>query len=316
VSELMNVPDPIGVDGLVESGDVADLEGGVAGTRPRSPRREAWRRFRRNWLAMIGLVVIVVLVLVAMFAPVIRTQVSHQDPYTGSIDSFLTPNGTHWFGTDNTGRDIFIRVVYGARISLRVGFISALIATVIGVIFGAYAAYYGKFVDGLLMRFTDIFLSLPYVILAVVLVLALGRSEFTIIAVLGFLGWMGIARVFRSSMLQVKERDFVEAARAMGCGSTRIIWRHLVPNAIQPVIAYAATFVGTAVLSEAALSFLGVGAQDPVPAWGLMVDQAKGALVTHPHQLLFPALAIFLMVSAFVFVGDGLRDALDPRATR
>ena len=283
---------------------------------PRSPRREAWRRFRRNWLAMVGLFIVVLLVLTAVGAPVIRTQISHQDPYSGSIDSFLSPNKTHWFGTDNTGRDIFIRVVYGARISLRVGIISALIATFIGVIFGAYAAFYGGLIDSVLMRFTDIFLSLPYVILAVVLVLALGRGEFTIIAVLGFLGWMGIARVFRSSMLQVKEREFVEAARAMGCNDTRIIWRHLVPNAIQPVIAYAATFVGTAVLSEAALSFLGVGAQDPTPAWGLMVDQAKGALANHPHQLLFPGLAIFFMVSAFVFLGDGLRDALDPRATR
>ncbi|MGI8755290.1 MAG: ABC transporter permease [Acidimicrobiales bacterium] len=300
--------DILGAGELPPSGD---------GSAPsRSLRREAWRRFRRNRLAMVGLVIIVLLVAAAALAPVIRSQVSHQDPYSGSIDSFVSPNKTHWFGTDRTGRDIFIRVVYGSRISLRVGILSAAIATVIGVILGAYAAFYGGFVDGLLMRFTDIFLSLPYIILAVVLVLALGRSETTIIAVLGFLGWMGIARIFRSSMLQLKEREFAEAARAMGCRNNRIIWRHLVPNAIQPVIAYAATFVGTAVLSEAALSFLGVGAQDPTPAWGLMVDQAKGSLSTHPHELLFPGIAIFLMVSAFVFVGDGLRDAFDPRVSR
>ncbi len=302
------------VEAATSQAELAVADDGSAPAR--SLKREAWRRFRRNRLALVGLFIIVLLVLIAVFAPVIRTQISHQDPYTGSADSFLTPNKTHWFGTDRTGRDIFIRVVYGARISLRVGIISAAIATIIGVVLGAYAAFFGGFIDGLLMRFTDIFLSLPYIILAVVLVLALGRSETTIIAVLGFLGWMGIARVFRSSMLQVKEREFSEAARAMGCQNNRIIWRHLVPNAIQPVIAYAATFVGTAVLSEAALSFLGVGAQDPTPAWGLMVDQAKGSLSTHPHELVFPGIAIFLMVSAFVFVGDGLRDALDPRTNR
>lgn len=298
---------------IAEGGPAAYGEGDAP---DRSPRKEAWRRFRRNRLALVGLVIVVILTLMAIFAPVIRTQISHQDPYIGSIDSYLSPSRTHWLGTDQTGRDIFIRVVYGARISLRVGVISAGIATLIGVVLGAYAAFYGGLVDGILMRFTDIFLSLPYIILAIVLVLALGRSESTIIAVLGFLGWMGIARVFRSSMLQIKEREFVEAARAMGCRNNRIIWRHLVPNAIQPVIAYAATFVGTAVLAEAALSFLSVGAQDPTPAWGLMVDQAKGALASHPHQLLFPGIAIFLMVSAFVFLGDGLRDALDPRTNR
>lgn len=292
-------------------------DGMLEGDAPaRSPRREAWRRFRRNRLAMAGLVIIFFLVLMAWFAPVIRTQITHQDPTIGGIDSFQRPSKAHWFGTDNTGRDIFTRIVYGSRISLRVGFISAGIATVIGVILGAYAAYYGGILDTLLMRITEMFLALPYIILAVVLVLALGRSESTIIAVLGFLGWMGVARIFRSSMLQLKEREFVEAARAMGCSSNRIIWRHLVPNAIQPVIAYATTFVGTAVLSEAALSFLGVGALDPTPAWGLMIDQSRGFLESAPYTVFFPGAAIFLLVAAFVFVGDGLNDALNPRSAK
>lgn len=289
---------------------------GVGEAPPASPGRDAWKRFRRNRLAMVGLVLIILLVLCALGANLIQRGLTHQDPTIGSINDFEAPSTAHYFGTDNTGRDIFTRVMFGARISLRVGFLSALVATVIGVIAGAIAGFYGKWVDTLLMRTTDMFLALPYIILAVVLVVVLGRSEATVIGVIGFLGWMGTARIFRSSVLQVKEREFIEAARAMGCKDRRIIWHHVVPNAIQPVIAYSATFIGTAVLAEAALSFLNVGAEDPTPAWGLMVYQAKGFLPQHPHQLFFPGLFILIMVAAFLFVGDGLRDALDPRLNK
>jgi peptide/nickel transport system permease protein len=293
------------------------LPPGDEGDEPaRSPRREAWRRFRRNWMAMIGLVVIAIMVLIAIFAPLIRQNITHWYPTVGGADNLARPSGEHWFGTDQTGRDIFTRIMYGARISMRIGFISAGLATLIGVVLGGYSAYYGGKLDTVLMRITDIFLGLPYIILAIVLAVALGQSETTLILVFSFLGWMGVARIFRSSVFQVKEREFIEAARASGCSDTRILWRHVFPNAIQPVIAYAATFVGTAVLSEAALSFLGVGAVDPTPAWGLMVSQAKSTMEQAPHTVLFPGLAIFLMVSAFVFVGDGLRDALDTRGSR
>jgi ABC-type dipeptide/oligopeptide/nickel transport system permease subunit len=270
---------------------------------------QAWKRFRRNRLALVGLTIVLFMVLAAILAPLI----TFHDPKKGGLDSFASPNGEHWFGTDSIGRDIYTRGVYGARISLRVGIFSALIATSIGVLAGVTAAYYGGWIESLVMRLTDIFLALPYIILAIVLVLAVGRSEASIIYVLGFLGWMPIARIFRSSVLQMKQREFIEAARAMGCRDRRIIWRHLVPNAIQPVIAYAATFVGTAVLAEAALSFLNVGAVDPTPSWGLMISQARGDFDVHPQTLFFPGAAIFLMVVAFVFLGDGLRDALDPK---
>jgi peptide/nickel transport system permease protein len=278
-----------------------------------SPRGDAWRRFRRNKLALVGLGIIGVLVFAAIFAPLITFYPYDQG---GRELTLQPPSKAHWFGTDNTGRDVYTRVVYGARVSLKIGVFSALLATSIGVIFGAFAGFSGRWIDSLLMRFTDILLALPYIIIAIVLVLAVGQGENNIIIVLGFLGWMGVARLIRSSVIQVKSSDFVDASRAMGCSNRRILWRHVVPNAIQPVIAYSATLVGTAVLSEAALSFLGIGAIDPSPAWGLQIQAAKANIDYGQHTLLFPGLAIFLTVIAFVLVGDGLRDAFDPKLKR
>jgi ABC-type dipeptide/oligopeptide/nickel transport system permease subunit len=274
-----------------------------------SLRRDAWRRFRRNKLAMVGLGIVVLLIVVAIAAPL----VARQDPLAISSKLRQPPSADHWFGTDAVGRDLFARVIFGARVSLTVGILSSLIATIIGVLVGASAGFYGRWLDALLMRFTDILLAFPYFILAVAIITIVGRGQWTVILVLGLTGWLGIARVLRSSFLQLKEMEFIEASRAVGVSNLRIIVRHLLPNAIQPVIVYATLAVGTAVLAEAALSFVGAGITEPTPSWGLMVNQGRKFVTSAPHLLLFPGGAIFIMVLSFLFIGDGLRDALDPK---
>ena len=298
--------EPVGPEAVGQ----AALAGGSV-PPPVSLKVDVWRRFRKNKLAMFGLGIIVFLVFVAVFAEVIAPYDPEQIP--SPISPRESPSWDHLFGTDQVGRDLFSRVVFGARVSLRVGIASVILATVIGVAAGAAAGYYGGWIDSLLMRITDIFLAFPYILAAIAIITVVGRGEKTVILVLGLLGWLAIARVLRSSFLQIKQQDYVEAARAIGAGDRRIIFRHMLPNAIQPVIVYSTLFVGTAVLSEAALSFLGVGVTPPTPAWGLMVADGRKFLATDPHLLFFPGAAIFLTVTAFVFVGDGLRDALDPR---
>ena len=277
---------------------------------PRPLRADVWRRFCQNRLALAGLVFLAVLLLVAIFAPLIapygpaeRTPGAFREP----------PSTTHWFGTDTIGLDVFSRVVYGSRISLKVGIVATLMTVVIGLILGAVAGYFGGKTDGLIMRITDVFLSIPYIILAIAIATLFGKSVNSVILVLGLTGWLGLCRIVRASFLSLNRLEYVEAARSLGFGDTRIIFRHMLPNALQPVIVYATIEVGAIILAEAALSFLGVGPEPPTPAWGLMVSEAKSTLAVAPHMLFFPGMAIFLTVLAFVFIGDGLRDALDPK---
>lgn len=277
---------------------------------PRSSRSEIWRRFRKNRLAMIGLIFLIFLVLVAIFAPWIAPY-DYDERTPGAFRE--GPSSEHWFGTDVVGFDVFSRVVYGARISLRVGFLATLMAVLIGLFLGAIAGFAGGRTDNLIMRITDVFLSIPYIILAVAVATIFGQSVNSVILVLGLTGWLGICRIVRASFLALSRLEYVEAARSLGFNRRRIIFRHMLPNALQPVIVYATIAVGTVILSEAALSFLGVGPVNPTPAWGLMVAEAKSTLAVAPHMLLFPGMAIFLTVLAFVFIGDGLRDALDPK---
>jgi peptide/nickel transport system permease protein len=271
---------------------------------------DVWKRFRANKLAVVGLCFIVFLILVAIFADVIAPySITERDS-----SSFRTgPSSDHWFGTDIIGRDVFSRVVYGARVSLRIGIVSTLIAMAIGVALGAFAGYVGGASESIVMRVTDIFLAIPYIVLAIAIATVFGRSENSVIIVLGITGWLGICRIVRASFMQLKQVEYVEAARALGFRGGRIMYRHILPNALQPVIVYGTIAIGGAILAEAALSFLQVGPQDPTPAWGLMVAQGKGDLANAPHLVIFPGLAISLTVLAFVLVGDGLRDALDPK---
>jgi peptide/nickel transport system permease protein len=274
-----------------------------------SSRRLVWRRFAANKLALIGLIVIVILVLAAVFAPLITSYSYSQT----TRDVRLGPSRDHWFGTDRLGRDMFTRVVYGARVSLKIGFLATLMAMLIGVLLGSIAGYFGGVTDTVLMRITDIFLSIPYIILAVAIAVVFGRSENAIILVLGLTGWLAVARIVRSTYLSLTKQEYVEAARALGFSNTRVMFGHILPNAMQPIIVYGTLAIGGTILAEAALSFLSVGPQPPTPAWGLMVAEGKGNLATEPHLLFFPGGAIFVTVLAFLFVGDGLRDAFDPR---
>jgi ABC-type dipeptide/oligopeptide/nickel transport system permease subunit len=296
--------------GAVQVGDTVG-EAGIADVAQARPlRRDVWRRFRRNRLAVVGLVFIALLILVALFAPLIATH-SYSEL---SAEDRAPPSAEHWFGTDNVGRDVFSRVVYGARISLRVGILATLISLTIGLALGSLCGYFGGAADTFVMRIIDMFLAIPYIVLAIAIATLFGRSENSIILVLGLTGWLAITRIVRSSFLSLKQLEYVEAAEALGYSRRRIMFRHILPNALQPIIVYGTIAVGTVILAEAALSFLGVGPQDPTPAWGLMVSSAgASALSTGPHMLIFPGLAIFLTVLSFVFVGDGLRDALDPR---
>jgi peptide/nickel transport system permease protein len=248
---------------------------------------DVWRRFRDNKLAVAGLVFVFLLILVAIFADVIAPySITERD----SSQFRSGPSSDHWFGTDLIGRDVFSRVVYGSRVSLRIGIVSTLIAMV-----------------------TDIFLSVPYIVLAIAIATVFGRSENSVIVVLGLTGWLGVCRIVRASFMQLNNMEYVEAAHALGFRGRRIMFRHMLPNSLQPIIVYGTIAIGSAILAEAALSFLQVGPQDPTPAWGLMVSQGKGDLANAPHLVLFPGLAISLTVLAFVLVGDGLRDALDPK---
>jgi peptide/nickel transport system permease protein len=271
---------------------------------------DAWKRFRRNKLALIGMGFIILLILVAIFADVIAPY-SITDRDSGQFRS--PPSRDHLFGTDIIGRDVFSRVIYGSRVSLRIGVLSTFIAMVIGILVGSFAGFVGGKTEGFIMRFIDMFLAIPYIILAISVATVFGRSENSVILVLGLTGWLAVARIVRSTFLQLKKMEYVEAAHALGFGRFRIMYRHILPNALQPIIVFGTIAIGTTILAEAALSFLGVGPQDPTPAWGLMVSQGKGDLANAPHLTLFPGLAISLTVLAFVFVGDGLRDSLDPK---
>jgi peptide/nickel transport system permease protein len=209
------------------------------------------------------------------------------------------------------GRDIASRVVYGARVSLIVGIVAVLIMVVIGLVLGALAAYYGGIWDSIIMRTADVFFAFPYILFAIALIAVLGKGFQNVFLAIGILGWPSIARVFRSSILSVKENEYVDAARAMGASTRRILSRHIMPNSVAPIIVYATMSVGGAILTEAALSFLGMGVQPPSPSWGLMLSEARGYMFTAPWLMIYPGIAILTTVLAFVLLGDGLRDALD-----
>jgi len=263
-----------------------------------------------NRLSIFGIIVVAVLVLTALFAPLIARQ---DYGTTHSEIRYQPPSSEHWFGTDATGRDVFSRVVYGARISLQVGFIVVIISALVGTILGALSGFYGGWVDRFVSGYIfNVFLAFPGLLLAIALVAFLGKGLDKLILALCVIGWVGYARLIRGQVLKVREYDYVHAARALGAGNLRMLVVHILPNAIQPLIVQASLGMAGAVLSEASLSFLGLGVQEPTPSWGKMIDEARG-METAPHALIFPAIAIALTVLAFNFIGDGLREYLDPR---
>jgi len=265
-------------------------------------------------LAYIGFALAALFILAALFAPFIATHdVAAQD--LGA--RYFSPSGEHWFGTDGLGRDVFSRVVYGARISLEVGISVVLVSGVIGIMIGAVGGFYGGFVDRFLSGYVfNVFLAFPGLLLAIALVAFLGAGQGKLIGALCVIGWVGYARVMRGQVLKVREYDYVLAARALGAGNMRILFTHILPNAIQPLIVQASLGMAGAVLSEASLSFLGLGIPPPAPSWGTMIEEARQFFASSPHVLFFPGAAIALTVLAFNFIGDGLREYLDPKQRR
>jgi peptide/nickel transport system permease protein len=262
-------------------------------------------------LGYIGIVIAALFILAAIFAPFIAT---HDVAVQNLVLRYAPPSAEHWFGTDGLGRDVFSRVIYGARISLEVGISVVLVSGVIGVLIGAIAGFYGGFVDKFLSGYVfNVFLAFPGLLLAIALVAFLGAGQAKLIGALCVIGWVGYARVMRGQVLKVREYDYVLAARALGAGNMRILFTHILPNAIQPLIVQASLGMAGAVLSEASLSFLGLGIPPPAPSWGTMIEEARQFFASSPHILLFPGIAIALTVLAFNFIGDGLREYLDPK---
>ena len=267
---------------------------------------------RHNLLATAGAALIVIFVTCALFAP----WIAPQDPYSIDLPSrLMSPSAAHWFGTDELGRDILSRVIYGARVSMVVGSCVVAASLTLGLVFGSIAGYYGGFIDRFLnVVVMNAFMSFPGILLAIAFVAFLGPGLFNLVLALSIGGWVGYARLVRAQVLAVKEREFVEAARALGASDSRIIVRHILPNIIQPVIVQAAIGMAGAILAEATMSFLGLGVPPPTATWGAMLNDARSHLFDAPHLVLFPAAAVMLAVLSFNFIGDGLRDYLDPRS--
>lgn len=283
---------------------------------PRRKRRSRgatiWRRFRRNRLAVVGLVIIASLVLLAVFADVIG------DYQTKAIkmnmkERHVHPNLQHFFGTDEFGRDIFVRVVHGTRISLFVGIISVSIALLFGGTLGAIAGYYGGRVDTIIMRILDVLLAIPGILLAITVAAALGASIINLMIAVGVANIPGFARVVRGAVLGVKSNEYIEAAKAIGSPNYKIIFNHILPNCFAPIMVFATLKVATAIMATAGLSFIGLGVKPPTPEWGNMLAAGRGFIRDHVHEVLFPGLAIMVSVLSLNMIGDGLRDALDPR---
>ena len=272
--------------------------------------QEAWRRFRQNPLAMAGGAIVVFLFIISFLAPLI----SPYDPAEFHLRQILeAPSWQHLLGTDELGRDVLSRMIYGAQISLKVGFVAVGIATLIGMVLGALAGYYGGLIDSAIMRLVDIMLCFPSFFLILAVIALLEPSIWNIMIVIGLTSWMGVARLVRAELMTLKQRDYVAAARVLGAADTRIIFRHLLPNAMAPVLVSATLGVAGAILTESALSFLGIGVQPPTPSWGNILTAGKDNISVAWWLSLYPGMAILITVLAYNLLGEGLREALDPR---
>jgi len=285
-----------------------------------SLRRAAWRRFRKNKLALFGLGLLSVLVMVALLAPLLAPC----DPYDPALDQYgayqvwASPSRAHPLGTDGLGRDSLSRLIYASRVSLSVGLVSVAISISVGTALGAVAGYTGGWLDNLIMRLTDVVLCFPVLFLVITVATMLRPNVFNVMIVIGLVNWTGPARLVRGQFLALREMEFVEAARALGGRSWRLVWHHLLPNSVAPITVAATLQLSWAILTEATLSFLGVGVQQPIASWGNMLNEASSltVLTSKPWLWLSPGLAILLTVLSINFLGDGLRDSLDPKLGR
>ena len=295
-----------------------DVKGEASG-RNRTLMGDAWYRLSRNKLALVALAWLMIITLAAISAslwvPRIYGDPVAIDTATVATGALQSPSVAHPMGTDDLGRDMLSRIVYGARASLSVGFMAVFVSVVIGLILGSLSGFYTGWPDALIMRIADVFLAFPYLLFALLLLSVVPKEYrggiMPVVLTIGVLGWPSIARVFRSSILSVKENDYVDAARALGASDLRLMTRHIMPNAVAPIVVYSTMSIGSAILTEAALSYLGLGILPPTPSWGRMISDGQQYLTSNPGLVLWPGLAILTTVLAFTLLGDGVRDALD-----
>ena len=311
----MTNPDSAAAAGASMGGVTAGV---VTDDRPRSLGSDAWDQLRRNPAVIVATIVILVFVAMAIAPGLFTTR----GPRVCNLSLARgAPGHDAWFGYDRNGCDVFSRTVYGARASIVVGVLSALTVAILGGILGMLAGFYGGFIDTMISRVTDIFFGIPFLLGAIIVLVAIPSGSQTsfwvpvtkVVLALAVLGWPSVARIMRSTTLQVKESDYVAAARALGASTSRILRVHVLPNAVQPVIVYATILLGAFISAEAALSYLGIGLQEPVVSWGIDISSASRFYRTSPHMLAFPGMALSLTVLAFIVVGDAVRDALDPK---
>lgn len=307
---IYTLEDEITDDSLFEPLDDAEKQTDVISRPSLTYWQNAWQKLRRDPLAMAGIVVIILMILLAIFGPLIQ-------PYTYDGQDYSainqTPNAQHWFGTDKFGRDLFVRVAYGARISLTVGFAAAAINMVIGVLYGGISGYVGGSVDMVMMRIVDIISVIPSLLIIILVMVFLGANMKSILIALCLTYWIGTARQVRGQILSIKNQDFALAAKVIGESDFQILLRHLVPNSMGPIIVTVTFLIPQAIFYEAFLSFIGIGISVPVASWGTLANDSLANMNLYPHLMLFPAVAISITMFALNFIGDGLRDALDPR---
>jgi oligopeptide transport system permease protein len=283
---------------------------------------DAARRMMKNRAAVVSIVILAIIALLAVFGPFFlpysyATQdysiVSCAPDWWPDTAVLCNAGGSHWFGTDNVGRDLLARTLYGARVSLSVGLIATVVSLIIGVAYGATAGYLGGRIDELMMRFVDVLYSIPYIFLVIILLVIFNRNFFLLFIAIGAVEWLTMARIVRGQTLSLKQKEFVEAARAGGVGPVGIIARHIIPNVFGPVIVYVTLTVPASILAESFLSYLGLGIQEPLTSWGVLIKDGADQMETAPWMLLFPATFMAVTLFCFNFIGDGLRDALDPQ---
>ena len=277
------------------------------------PRQTAWQRFRANKAALLALVTLLFIFACALFGPWL-TPLSYSDQDLNLANQ--PPGPEHWFGTDSLGRDLFIRVLYGARISLSIGVAASLINLFIGVVYGSIAGFFGGRTDRIMMHIVDVLYGIPLLLYVILLMVVLKPGLTNIFIALGIAYWLAMARIVRGQILQLKEQEYILAARTIGAGSLRILLRHLLPNSMGPIIVAMTLSIPEAIFTEAFLSFIGLGVTAPMASWGVLASEGVNGLRSYPFQLFFPAAAISITMLAFNFLGDGLRDALDPRVRR
>ena len=270
-----------------------------------------WRRLKRNHMALVGIIVLVVLIAAALLAPLLTPySYEHQDLVLGATP----PSGAHWLGTDDLGRDLLTRLLYGGRVSLAVGICATLVSLLIGVTYGAISGYAGGRTDDAMMRLVDVLYALPFTVFVIILMVVFGRNFMLLFVAIGAVEWLTMARIVRGQVLAIKQQPFIKAAAVLGFSHTRIIARHIIPNVIGPVIVYTTLTIPRVMLLESFLSFLGLGIQPPMSSWGLLIRDGARMMETFPWLLIFPGVTLSITLFALNFLGDGLRDALDPRS--